>query len=79
MLLAAQKKPAIFIATNMEKKIIFFTIVGRWYKELKVKKFCVFEHLELLFPNGLFQNNYFKNISHLNNVKVHAFELSIPR
>ena len=28
--------------------------------ELKVKEFYVFDCLELLFFNGLFQNNYFK-------------------
>ena len=51
------------MATNMEKKNIFCIIVGWWYKELKVKKFCVFDFLELsYYVNGQFQNNYFKNI-----------------
>ena len=44
----------------MEKKNIFCTIVGRWYKELKIKEFWVFDNLELLFLNVIFQNNYFK-------------------
>ena len=47
------------IATNVKKKTYFAVLkVGGTYEELKVKEFCVFEHLELLFLNGLFQNNY---------------------
>ena len=53
------QKTAIAIATNMEKNILC-GIVGRWYKELKVKEFCVFGYIELLFFNGLLQDNYFK-------------------
>ena len=49
------------MATNMKKKqTIFCSIVGGWFKELKVKEFYVFDYKELLFFNGLFQHNYFK-------------------
>ena len=34
------------IATNMEKNIIR-SIVGGWYKEFKIKEFCVFDYTEL--------------------------------
>ena len=50
------------MATNMEKNK-FCSIVGAWYKELKVKEFFVFDFTELSYHvNDLFQNNYFKNI-----------------
>ena len=48
------------MVTNLKKKKIFYSIEGGWYKELKVKEFCVFDFIELLFFNGLFQNSYFK-------------------
>ena len=49
---------------------MFCGIVGEWYKELKVKEFCVFDFIELLFFNGLFQNNYFKkHVSQKTNFK----------
>ena len=49
------------MATDMKIYIyIFCSIIGGWYKELKVKEFCVFDFRELLFFNGMFQNNYFK-------------------
>ena len=38
------QKTAIAIATNMQKKNIFCSIVGGWYKELKAKEFCVFDY-----------------------------------
>ena len=38
ILLAAHKKTAIAIATNM--KNIFCRTVGVWYKELKVEELC---------------------------------------
>ena len=44
------------------KKNIFCSIVRGWYKELNVKEFCVCDHIELLFLNGLLQNNYFKKL-----------------
>ena len=46
ILLAAHKETAIAIATIMEKKI-FCSIVGGWYEELKVKEFCVFDHIKM--------------------------------
>ena len=47
------------MVTNV-KKYIFCSTVGGWYKELKVKDFCVFDFIELLFFNRVFQSNYFK-------------------
>ena len=44
----------------MEKKNIFCSAVGGWYKALKVKKFYFFDYIELPSVNGLFQNNDFK-------------------
>ena len=41
------QKTAIAAATYM-KKNIFCSIVGWWYKELKVKEFCVFDYIELV-------------------------------
>ena len=38
--------------------------------ELRVKEFCFFDCLEVLFFNVLFQNNYFKK--HFTENKVHA-------
>ena len=43
----------------LPKKNIFCSTVGGWYKELKLKDFCVFDFIELLF-NGMLQNNTFK-------------------
>ena len=55
ILLAAHKKPAIAVATNMKKKKnIFCRIVGGWYKELKVREFCVFDYIELLYRTTIF-------------------------
>ena len=54
------QKTATAIATNMEKKYFVVLKVGG-IRKLKVKEFCVFDHIELLF-NSLFLNNYFKNI-----------------
>ena len=53
------QKTAIAVVTTM-KKNIFCSTVGGWYKELEVKDFCVFDFIELLFFNGVFQSNYFK-------------------
>ena len=75
ILLTAHKKTAIAMATNMKKKNIFCSTVGGWYKELKVKELCVFDFIELLFVNGVFQNNYFKTYFAENKVKVHMFEV----
>ena len=38
----------------------FCSTVGGWYKKLKVKDFYVFDFTELLYFNGVFQNNYLK-------------------
>ena len=54
ILLAAHKETAIAIATNMKKNNIFFSIVGGWYKELKVKEFCVFDYIKLLYRATIF-------------------------
>ena len=43
----------------LPKKNIFCSTVGEWYKELKLKDFCVFDFIELLF-NGVLRNNSFK-------------------
>ena len=50
--------------------------------ELKVKEFCFFDCLEVLFFNVLFQNNYFKkhfteNKVHACMQRVHMFEVSV--
>ena len=58
-ILIATHKKAIAIATNMKKKKTFCSFVGGWYMWLKVKEFYVFESIELLFLNSLFQNKYF--------------------
>ena len=47
------------LATNM-KKIIFYIIISVLYMGLIVKEIYVFDCIELLFFNGLFQNNYFE-------------------
>ena len=45
--------------------------------ELKAKDFCVFDFVELLFFNGVLQNNYFKKHFAINKVKVHVFEVPL--
>ena len=47
VLLAAHKKSNCY-SYKYEKKT-FCSIVGGWYKELKVKEFCVFDYIELLW------------------------------
>ena len=42
------QKTAISMAAITKKNIFCSTIRG-WYKELKVKDFCVFDFIELLF------------------------------
>ena len=56
----------------MKKKNILQ--VGGRYKEFKFKEFCVFDHIVLLFFNGLFQSNYFKKHFTEKKVKVHVLE-----
>ena len=41
------------MVTDM-KKDIFCSTVGGWYQETNVKKFCVFDYIELLFFNDFF-------------------------
>ena len=55
------QKTAIAVVTTM-KKNIFCSTVGGWYKELEVKDFCVFDFIELLFFNGVFQTITLKSI-----------------
>ena len=47
------------------------SIVGGWYKESKVKEFCVFD------SDGLFQNIFFKTYFAENKVKVHVFKVPV--
>ena len=47
--------------------------------ELKVKEFCVLDWTELLFFNGLFQNNSFKNhISQKIKLKYTCLKFEVP-
>ena len=52
ILLATNKERAIAIATIMEQNI-FCSIVGVWYKELKVKEFCVFDYISIELKKNL--------------------------
>ena len=52
ILLATNKERAIAVATIIEKKI-FCSIVGVWYKELKVKEFCVFNYVSIELKKNL--------------------------
>ena len=58
LITAHTQKTATVNTTNI-KRNIFWSITGGWYKELKIITFCVFDWIQLLLFNGLFQNNYF--------------------
>ena len=46
--------------------------------EFKAKEFCIFDCIELLFLNGMFQNkNILKNIFCRKKVKVHVFKVPV--
>ena len=55
-------KTTTLLAVNTKKQLLelqiwenpFCSIVGEWYKELKVKEFCVFDYIELLYRATMF-------------------------
>ena len=60
ILLAAHIKQQLLLLQIWKNIYIFYSIVGGWYQETNVKIFFVFDYIELLFFNDLFQHNYFK-------------------
>ena len=67
---SSTQKRATAAATNMGKNI-FCSIVGGWYKEFKVKEFCVFDHILMAY----FKTIIFKKHISQKTREVHLFEV----
>ena len=61
ILIAAHIKKTAIVKLHTWKRNIFCSIIGGSYMKVKVKEFCVFNGIELLFFDDQFKNNCSKN------------------